>query len=133
MSFKELRPLLTSTRPPSEAPISLQDLQSSRTDCVVVVGDALALLEFEEVVDVGDDGRRLGDAENVGAEAEYSGGDVLVGAVNQADDGDDGGYANDHANEGQDAAQLVRPEAARGNSHSLLEVHCGRLSHGGLA
>jgi hypothetical protein len=24
----------------------------------------------------------------------------------------------------------VRPEAAGGNSHGLLEVHCGRLSHG---
>src|SRR5438093_9718401 len=31
VSFSEFTPLLTSTRPPSEAPISLQDLQRSRT------------------------------------------------------------------------------------------------------
>ncbi len=58
----------------------------------------LAFLKFEEVVDVGDDGGLLGQAENIGAEIEDFGGDVLVGAVDQADDGDDRGDADDHSN-----------------------------------
>ena len=97
---------------------------------VVVVGNPLALLKFEIVVDVGNDRGSLRDAEDIRAEAEDSGGDILVRAVDQADYGDDGGHANHHSDEGQDTAQLVRPEAASGNRHGLLEVHCGRLSHG---
>src|SRR5207253_4559609 len=44
----------------------------------VVVSKALAFLEFEPVVHVGDDGRLLGKPENVGAQAEDARGDVLV-------------------------------------------------------
>jgi hypothetical protein len=97
---------------------------------VVVVGNPLALLKFEVVIDVGDDRGSLGDAEDIRAEAKDSGGDILVGAVNQTDDGDYSRHANHHSDKRQDTAQLVRPEATRGNSHGLLEVHCGRLSHG---
>jgi hypothetical protein len=48
---------------------------------IVVVGDALALLKFEVVVDIGDDGGCFGYAKDIRAEAEDPGGDVLVGAV----------------------------------------------------
>src|SRR5262249_21292877 len=65
----------------------------------VVVGEAFALLEFEPVLDVGDNGGRLRKAEDISPETENTGSHVLIGAVDEADDGDDGGDADNHADE----------------------------------
>ena len=97
---------------------------------IVVPVKLFAFLKFEEVVDVGDDGGLIGDAENVRAEIEDLGGNVLIGAVDEADDGDDGGNADDHADKREDAAELVRPKAGGGDSYRLGKVHCRRPGHG---
>src|SRR5207249_3155353 len=81
----------------------------------IVVSEALALLEFEPVVNVGDDGRLLGKPKDVGAQAEDARGHVLVCAVDQTDDGDHRSHTNDHADQRQDAAQLVGPKAGGGD------------------
>src|SRR4029077_263584 len=88
-----------------------------------------ALLGLLVLVDVGDDGRAAVDEENVGAEVEDLFGDVAIEAVDDADDGDDGGDADDHAEERQDAAHLVRPEAGGGDAHGLAERHSRFSGH----
>src|SRR5262249_58798763 len=50
---------------------------------VVVPVQSLALLKFEKVVHIGDDGGLVSDAENVRAQIEDLCGDVLIGAVDE--------------------------------------------------
>jgi hypothetical protein len=69
-----------------------------------------ALLEGQPVVHIGNDGGLLGEAKDVGAKTEDARGHVLVRAVDEADEGDHGAAADDHTDERQDAAQLVRPQ-----------------------
>lgn len=45
----------------------------------------------------------------------------LIGAVDEAYDGDHRRHADDYADERQDAAQLVRPQAEGGDCHRLGE------------
>src|SRR3989442_16043833 len=96
---------------------------------VIVPEDLLALLELHEVVHVGHDGWLLGQSENIRAEVKHFGGDVLVRAVDQADHGDHGGHADDHAEQREDAAQLVGPETRGGDLYGLSEIHRGAACH----
>jgi len=43
----------------------------------------------------------------------------LIGAVDEADHGDDRGDANDDADQREHAAELVSPETARGDSYGF--------------
>jgi hypothetical protein len=76
---------------------------------VVIVGDLLAFLEFEPFVDVGNDGRLARQTENIGPQAEHARGDILIRAVDQADDGDDRRHSDDYADQREHAAEFVRP------------------------
>jgi hypothetical protein len=96
---------------------------------VVVVRDALAFLEFKEIVNVGDDGGLLGQSENVGAEVEDLGGHIRVSAVDQADHRNYGGNSDDHSNEREHAAELMRPEAGGGDGDGFGQLQLGRTSH----
>ena len=107
----------------------LASLAKIANGLVIVPEDLLAFLELHEVVHVGHDGWLLGQAENIRAEVEDFGGHVLVRAVDQADHGDHGGDADDHAEQREDAAQLVRPETRGGDLYGLGEIHRGAACH----
>ena len=95
----------------------------------IVIANALALLEFEPVVNVGNDGGLFGETEHIGAQTEDARGDVLVCAVDEADYGNDRGDTDNHADQRQDTAQLVCPETGGGDRHSLGQIHGGRTRH----
>jgi len=107
VSFSEFTPLLVSTR-------RQEKRQRPCRSCKVRArlrnrrSNLLAFLEFEPFVDVGDDGRLAGETENIGAQAEDTRGDVLIGAVYQADDGDDCSHPDDHADQRENTAKFVR-------------------------
>src|SRR5271165_5699306 len=96
---------------------------------VVLVSDAFAFLKFQEVVDVGNDGRLLGQGEDIGTQAEDLGGDVGVGPVDEADHGYYGGDADDHTDEREHAAKLVCPEAGSGDGNGLEQMEFGGTGH----
>jgi len=89
-------------------------------------------LKFEPVVHIGDDGWLIGNAEDISAEIEDFCGDILIGAVDEADDGDDRSDSDDHADERKDTAKLVGPKTGGSNSYRLGEVHCRGPGHGSM-
>jgi hypothetical protein len=90
---------------------------------VVVDGDDLALLVRHVVGVAGDDGGLLGDGEDVGALLVDLGGDVNLRAVDEGHDGDERGDADDHAEQREHGAQLVRPEGLEGDAECFFGLH----------
>ena len=99
---------------------------------VIVESDALAFLKFKKVIYVGDDRRLLGEGEDISAKVEDFGGNVLVGAVDEADDGNDRSNPDDHSDERQDAAEFVSPQTGGGNANGFREMQPGGARHGFL-
>ena len=69
---------------------------------IVVHSQILALLAFEKLVDVGDDGTDFTDDENVSAQIKDLLCHVSIDAVDKGNHSDDGGYSNYHSEQGQD-------------------------------
>ena len=53
-----------------------------------------------------------------------------IGAVDQGDDGDDRSHADDHADDGQNGAHLVRPERLERHPDCFGKSHAGRFAPG---
>ncbi len=80
-------------------------------DCLVVFeAKDFALLKAEVVVRGEDDAGHAGDGKDVRTVARKLGADVLLCALDQGDDHDDGGYAHDYADERKNGAHLVGEE-----------------------
>ena len=77
---------------------------------VVLHGQVFALLAFEKLVNVGDDGSHFADDENISAQIEDLLRHVAVDSVDEGDHGDHGSHADHHAQQGQGRAKLVRPQ-----------------------
>jgi hypothetical protein len=71
------------------------------------------------------DGGLLGGGKDVGPVAVNLGSDEFVDASHQGDDHDDRGHTDDHTDERENGAQLVRPERLQRDADSFSEGHKG--------
>jgi len=96
---------------------------------VVVEANLPSLLGFLILVDVGDDDGAAAYEKHVRAEVEHFLSHVAIQAVDDADHGDNRHDPYHDAQERQDAAELVRPQAACGNAHRFAQLHGGFAGH----
>src|SRR5436853_7933086 len=90
---------------------------------IVVHSQILALLAFEKLVDVGDDGTDFADDENVSAEIKDLLCHVSIDAVDKRNHSDDSRYANHHSKQGEDRHPFIRPQRLQGYAGGYSEVH----------
>src|SRR5712671_4067190 len=90
---------------------------------VIVHSQILALLAFEKLVDVGDDGTDFADDENVSAEIKYLLCHVSIDAVDKRNHSDDSRYANHHSKQGEDRPQFIRPQRLQSDADGFSDVH----------
>ena len=94
-----------------------------RDRLIGLVFQVFALLVLHEFRVAEDDGGLLGSGEDVRAVAIDLGGDEFVGAGDERDDHDDRGHTDDDTDEGEDGAQLIRPERLQRDSDGFPECH----------
>ena len=90
---------------------------------VVVEGDVAPLLKFKVFVNGDERLRHLADGDYVSAVGIDLGGDEFFGSVGERDDHDDGGDADDDAEQREDAAHLVGPEGLQCEPDAFNQFH----------
>src|SRR5579862_2306836 len=95
---------------------------------VVIEGDVFALLAFQKLVNIGNDGCSLINDEHVGAEIEDFLRHVPIDTADKSDYSDHGCHADHDSKQREDRTQLIRPERLQRDADSLEEIHLFSLS-----